>query len=945
MMKIWCSLVAVLLLSVQVGFAQSDVIEDLVVYSDLDEGQVEARFSLKEDASLKGALMDVLIKYPDGTVEPHQNFELKDSTIFQVNPVVPWHPKTPNLYTLTATVTLEDGSTVSEVRRFGMRKFESKDGRFYINDKPYFVKACGHERQYNKLCQSDDRVLIERNLKQMKRYGFNTMRHHSHVPSETFLQVADEVGVLVQMEFDRYGKGFGDGIESEVFAESRANWVNMISLGRRHPSSFIYSMGNELYKNDPGLLECMDALYDLAKEMDPYVLVLNRSGSNPFNDDFGKFDLIERPIGEYEHTAEFARDAFDLYLRGSRKGRTDEVPIIAHEYPLVASYPNQELVGEYGEMPDWMKKTVEKARENGLEHLLPIYVKNTEAIQAVCRREMLEEARKFPELDGYSMLRFNDSTNYVSGVVTDFDEPKNVTAEEFLRTNGETVLLCTWNDRTFEYGDTVEAKIEISHHGEFAYTIEQCQWYLMNGPQVLEQGVFDSVTVDPLNTALVGYIRVQVPELFEPAKLTLRVFLPDSIPYINNEWSIWAFEPEILDEDRLEEVVIWDPVKRMKKLADAYDDMEYIDDPEWLLKDDDYSLVISDRWQEPFFEFLEKGGDIWIISDKTWPWPEEIGIFGMHITAMIPEQQAPPIFPELDEELSNWMTICSNAEYREGNSGTVIYPHPMLKDFPHDGFCDMQFWPLVYRAKSLSMDGFPKGTVPIIRTIDNYYRGRDKGYMVELNAGKGRLFISTLNINATIERSAATRYFVGSMVDYMTGPDWNPAVDLSMEDLRTMLDGYGEKIAPAYNKLNARYERLWKFRLSNTDHVTLPVLNAKGLDENRMGVHWEYAQTQYFFKAQPGDELSWTFEIDEECASELVLLMATELKEIKLFAAIDDEEKQSIVFPGTDDYHVFSSLTTKLGPLGVGEHTLTISVPEEADFHLQDVEVILKGKE
>ena len=201
-------------------------------------------------------------------------------------------------------------------------------------------------------------------LQQKKRYSWNTVRHHSRVPNDTYLEVADEVGLLIQMEIS--GK-IGIDPASERFLESRKSWIEMVERGRHHPSTFVYSMGNEIYKNDSGLIKCQDILYDLAKEMDPSVLVLNRSGSNPFNDDFGKYDLIERPIGEYEHVAEFARDAFLLYLRGERKGRSDQFPIIAHEYPLVSSYPNPELLSKYDTEPFWLKLTRENARKNWME--------------------------------------------------------------------------------------------------------------------------------------------------------------------------------------------------------------------------------------------------------------------------------------------------------------------------------------------------------------------------------------------------------------------------------------------------------------------------------------------------------------------------------------------------------------------------------------------------
>lgn len=944
--------IAFLLLQLPLGAMEGDPLE-VVVFSNLDGGRIEV-MPLLDDAEMeifRDASVRMRIHYPDGKMETINDklagAGTTPSVKAAITPVAAWHPNTPALYNLEIQLVGRDGSTREGSRRFGMRKLESRDGRFHVNNKPFYVRACGHESEYNKYCQTDNRAAIEERLRQVKKYGFNTVRHHSHVPSETYLQVADELGLFVQMEYNRYAKALETDPASPLFEPIRGNWTEMILRGRLHPSTFIYSMGNEIYTNDPVTVAGMNVLYDLAKTLDPGVLVLNRSGSNPFNDDHGKYDLIERPIGEYEHTAEFAREAFMLYLRGDRKGRSDRVPIIAHEYPLVASYPNVALAHRYGEMPAWMKKTLENARAHGLEHLLPLYVKNSEAIQAICRREMLEEARKFRELDGYSMLRFTDCTGMVSGVVNDFADPKNVTAEEFLRTNGETVLLCTWNRRVFHHGDRMETTLEISHHGTEPFSAPRCHWLLMNGPQVLERGTFDSVHVNAVDVAEIGKISIPIPKLPRPAKLILRVYLPDTLPLIENEWAAWAFPREILSPEKQAQVALWDPAKRMGKYTAFYPGFHYVHTKEWKLPDGEptFGLIIADRWQESFFTAIENGGRIWIVSDKVWPWPEEVGIFGMHLARMVPEQQAPPHFPELDENLTKWLTICSNSEPRQGNSGTLIYPHPALKDFPHDGFCDMQFWPLIYRAKSLKLDEFPPGIDPLIRAIDSYHRGRSKGYMVELAVGRGRLFVSTLNFTQTVERCPAAAYLFNSILEYLTGPDWNPPVHVSVAELRTMLAGYEDKKPALFDELGIRYATHWKKRLSKAEMLVLPIHEAAGADPDRIGVHWEYAQTQWYLAAKPGEALSWDFENKTEAEFQCFVYTGSPLENVPLDIQLDEQEPQRLVFPGSAGFNTFQELDLKIGVLKPGKHTLRLFIPATAPtkegtcLFLRDVEL------
>jgi hypothetical protein len=363
-------------------------------------------------------------------------------------------------------------------------------------------------------------------------------------------------------------------------------------------------------------------------------------------------------------------------------------------------------------------------------------------------------------------------------------------------------------------------------------------------------------------------------------------------------------------------------------------------------------FVITDSWQEGFYDFLGKGGRIWVISDKTWPWPEEIGIFGLHITNIIPEQQAPAVFPELDEKLTNWLTICSNNPKREGNSGTVVYPHPALGDFPHEGFCDLQFWPMIYRAKSLRLADFPAGTEPAIRTIDNFSRGRSKGYTAELRVGEGRLFISTLNLTQSYSWSPATRYMFDCLLEYTAGDGFQPSTRTTPAESRAMITAFAEeqkKNPPApLNEMAARYDTAWRQRLQPGELVILPVHGAKGIDGARIGTHFEYAQTQFYFAAKPGESLSWEFETKAAGEFTCVLFLATPLKGVPIRVKLDAGAAVEHGFAGSGSWGRFVQTDIPLSVLAPGKHTLTLDIAKDAPssegttVYLRDIE--LRGK-
>ena len=894
----------------------------------------------KSNMSLAGKKVRAVLVFPDGKKKRYRLGKIgsHDQITLPIRHIQTWQPNSPSLYFIHLSFHNNNGETIASAsRRFGIRSLETRDGKFFVNNRPFYMRSYAGEGG----CGSDDLTIeqIRKRLTQAKRYGFNAVRHHSHIPTDEYMTIADEVGIFVQMEIG--GKKIGDNVVSNSFQEWRSRWIDMIEMGRRHPSTFIYSCGNEMYRNDPGLIQVLDSLYDLAKAMDPSTLVLNRSGSNPYNDDYGKYDLIERPIGEYEHVAEFAREAFNVYLRGNRKGRSDEFPIVAHEYPLVASYPNPALISKYDSIPAWIDTTMKNARKHRLDHLLPLYVGNTEMIQVLCRKELLEEARKFSELDGYSMLRFTDCGNYVSGVVDDFADPKNISAAEFLQTNGETVLLCTWQERSFEFGDTLKALLQLSHHGTNTFRKPRCRWQLHCGTALIAEGQFRNISVGAVDVSTIGELTVPIPMLTGAVKLTLSAVIPGTMPLIQNRWSFWAFPGYSISDTIQNSTVIWDPQQRFEIYHDTYPEFRYFTDTIWTSDNSDACVILTDSWQESFYEFLDRGGRIFFLSDKTWPWPEEMGIFGLHITRIVPEQQSPPVFPQLDEKLTNWLTICSNHPKRFGNSGTIVNSHPALKNFPHDGFCDLHFWPMIYRAKSLRLADFPDGTKPIIRTIDNYYRGRSKGYIAELQVGKGKILICTLNLTQSFDWSAATRYMFKELVMYVYGNEFQPEVSMGIGNLRTMLDKYACEIKaeplPVHNEMAARYETLWERRFTPGDIIVLYPYDAKGIDRNRLDVHYEYAQTQWYYQAEAREKLWWDFEIEKPGRYDFSIYLAGLSSEYRVNVAVDEKNRKDISLENCVGWNDFIQQSFTVEHLESGEHTLTLGIPENVTLQLRDI--------
>jgi hypothetical protein len=121
-----------------------------------------------------------------------------------------------------------------------------------------------------------------------------------------------------------------------------------------------------------------------------------------------------------------------------------------------------------------------------------------------------------------------------------------------------------------------------------------------------------------------------------------------------------------------------------------------------------------------------------------------------------------------------------------GNSGTIITSHPMLGDFPHEGFADLQFYRLIAEAPPLDLEAFaPVKPEPVIRSLGSYVTCPSLGYLVEFKMGNGGVvFCALQNLHTAY---AEGHYLLATILRYMVGESFSPKVDLPVSVLRKFI--------------------------------------------------------------------------------------------------------------------------------------------------------------
>ncbi|TWT84061.1 Beta-glucuronidase [Planctomycetes bacterium CA13] len=183
-----------------------------------------------------------------------------------------WSPDDPHLY--QADVELEGSDQWTS--RFGMREFTIRDKQFYLNGEPIYLKATFFEGLYpNGIAYPDSREMAIREIQLAKEAGFNMIRPWRRPPAPMWLDLADELGVLVvgspALECMRLPLST-PYLPARVEREVR----EAVLRDRNRACVVQWELFNELHR--PILKQMMRPMALLTRELDPTRLILDESG-------------------------------------------------------------------------------------------------------------------------------------------------------------------------------------------------------------------------------------------------------------------------------------------------------------------------------------------------------------------------------------------------------------------------------------------------------------------------------------------------------------------------------------------------------------------------------------------------------------------------------------------------------------------------------------------
>ncbi len=161
-----------------------------------------------------------------------------------------WDTDTPNLYTLR-TELFKDNRLVQTVeQKIGFRTiaFDSEKG-FALNGKYRKLQGVCEHHDLGALGAVFDKAAMRRKFRILKEMGVNAVRGAHNMMASGFVELADEMGILVISEaFDMWERPKTTYDYARFFKEWHERDVeSWVKRDRNHPSVIMWSIGNEIY--------------------------------------------------------------------------------------------------------------------------------------------------------------------------------------------------------------------------------------------------------------------------------------------------------------------------------------------------------------------------------------------------------------------------------------------------------------------------------------------------------------------------------------------------------------------------------------------------------------------------------------------------------------------------------------------------------------------------
>jgi hypothetical protein len=365
----------------------------------------------------------------------------------------------------------------------------------------------------------------------------------------------------------------------------------------------------------------------------------------------------------------------------------------------------------------------------------PAFLRASGKLQTLLYKEDIESALRTPGMGGFQLLDLHDFPGQgtaLVGVLDPFWGAKGyVTADEFRRFAGETVLLARLDRRVFTTADTLEADVEVAHFGRAPLVGARPVWRLVRDDgRTVARGALPARDVPVDNGVALGRVSVKLSRVAPPRKYRLVAALEGT--RFENDWDVWVYPPHV----------------------DA-----------GVPKD----VTLATTLDETTEAKLRDGGRVVLLVPPDRVRGDALGKVALGFSSIF------------------WNTAWTSRQAPH-TLGVLVDPaHPAFAAFPTEDHSNWQWWYLVSRAGAMILDGLPQELRPTVQVIDDWFTNRRLGLVFEARVGKGRLLVTSIDLERDLDANVVARQMRHSLLRYVASDRFAPKVEVSPDAVRRLM--------------------------------------------------------------------------------------------------------------------------------------------------------------
>ncbi len=642
--------------------------------------------------------------------------------------LTPWSDQNPCLYHLEVQAYLGNVPCGRYARRLGIRYLQTRGQSILLNGTPTLLRGLTDHGYFPLTCTPPmDTAYYRKAVQKYQEIGFNWIRFHTTAPHEAYLDACDELGMMVQVEAPN---GFDN-----------TQWEQILRRCRRHPSVVLYCGGNEVPLTD-SILDQLEYCRQLQQQLVPDALFSPMEallGADWLPDEG---NVCEKPLPHDPEKMVRVRAMSDVLEPQKHIGIGVAGTRWQDLEPLISFYERPYLSHEVGILDTYIPLDLEKRyegtrigtslfsgarallQEAGLLESAPLYYRHSCYWSAVLRKLDIELLRLTRGVSGYDYLGAIDCHWHRCGYTPGI-------LNEF-----------------HEYKPGEDAAQILRYNGESLVLADLGEHRNYRCGEEITFSVFSSL----YGSHTEG-----------PA--TLEVRLTGSRQRLFGSASYDISRVPLYDRALLQQITLTAPT---------------LSQPE--------PCCLSLRLIGPDY-MLENQYSLWLFPDVQPDW-QDIRAFHHADPDLLPFLQSGGRALILSPLNMSWQPLHFrklNAGRTLGTTATVLHDHPVWEGFPQEGWCDLQFYPMMEPACSVVFDKhMPLPFHPILETVHSYKIIRKQAAMFEFTVGAGRALVCTLQMEGD---DPAQKYLLAQILKYMRSSAFQPADALTPDAAERMLLG------------------------------------------------------------------------------------------------------------------------------------------------------------